>query len=189
MVGPLPKKPSGNDAESRFHIENHEAIYNRSRLMDVQGQAISRTTKGMTVIATGLARPAPQQLVQGPFKIQSMADDYLVCRAWDIENMTLGDQDVFIAKEYNTCTSLELQVLLGVEQTFTYQEGDDTLNLIRTATDEDGSEDQVIVPPWNGDEWIYASEADTGVWTEEGDPELVTLLIFGRSAVWAVKNE
>jgi hypothetical protein len=78
MIFPQPKNPDGSHPKAIFDQRVTEALSNQARTISVQGQRVCRTTRGSYTI------PGPQPItsggkVLGPFVLQDVFDDYLVC--------------------------------------------------------------------------------------------------------------
>ena len=124
----------------------------------------------------------------GPYRVKSVAGDYLVCRTWD--GTTEGASDVFIAKEWKHRNSLTAETIMGQAHTYGYAtDASDPsgMNVIRNDSVVGGATTaERLLPPWVQDEEVMAVAGRTGV--VAGDGTAVALLVTARSAQWAEKS-
>lgn len=96
------------------------------------------------------------------FQIQSVEDDYYVCRVWDVEAETAGDSDVNVARNPKTRASIASEVIDGLTYTYSYASP-----VQRTSTEGANIEDQVIVPRILEDDIILAVAISSGVTVDD----------------------
>ena len=116
------------------------------------------------------------------FVLKSVQGDYVTAHAWD--GFTEFSDNILIAKEYKARCSLTGETIFGVEHAYTYANGPDSLNVLRTNNDGTHSETEIIVPPWTLNERLYATQVVTDVPNTVAGG-LIKLLMVGRSAQWA----
>lgn len=158
--------------------------------------AVERSHVGTALFAKGGGGSSSPR--QGPFQIQSVQDDYVTCFPYDnVAQKTTSTTPVYIAKEDKHQTDLPSETIFGVVHNYTYTSGlmppggltaSDANNVFRT--DSVTGEFQRLTPPWNcgatGD--IIYGDPTPGLGIDavnEGILQPVTLLIAGRSALWA----
>lgn len=118
--------------------------------------------------------------------VQSVADDYLVCRAWD--GTTAGTVDIYVAKPpwlRKTPYHGKTITISGVALTFNYTNG-----FTRTVSKSGGSETQIIIPAYtgtgagyNGEEIFAAYIGVNGINDPSGKPIGLVEVYSGR--MWA----
>jgi hypothetical protein len=178
--GALPPKPVGTGSEATFAQWVYYKLTGEA-VESVPGALISRTTRGISIKPTAAGNSA-QARPAGMYKLKSVQDDYVTARSWD--GTTEGTADVLIAKEYKLRCSIASETILGVANTYTYADGGDALNKVRTHTRDAATQAEIVVPVWTPDEIIHAIKAKTGV--NGPDTKPLTLLLL-RSGQWAKK--
>ena len=118
-------------------------------------------------------------------KIQSIDDDFLICRTWN--GTTLGPTDIKVAKPYMLRkTPFDGETRAGI--TYTY-----TSVGTRTADDQTETEDQVIVPSYLANDEIIAilgTKGGTNTTDGEEDPKKINWLDLNVDArAWAKEAE
>jgi len=112
-----------------------------------------------------------------------------------------GIIDIYVAKDPALRNSITAANITGIDYFYTYAEGDDVYNVIRTSNDGDTTEDQVVTPPWIPDEIIIAIRMNkTGVTRTLDDKRLediteddalypVKWIYFSPNRQWAGPKE
>lgn len=136
-------------------------------------------TDGNTLIT--LSRASATESASGAkmYRLKSVQDDYVTARSWD--GSAEGDTDILIAKEYKIQCSLEGETIFGTAHTYTYDDGPDVNNVLRTNDDGTNDETEIVVPPWVVDEVIFAIPATTDVL---GPDDVPLKLLLVRSSEW-----
>jgi len=99
------------------------------------------------VIPVRTAKGQPQRTLC--VRVQSVHDDYLICRTWNAKTQTVGSSNIVVLKPW------ELRKSSYHEKSITYADGDQhsydyTGVQARTVTDvdDDSTESQIIIPPY-----------------------------------------
>lgn len=137
----------------------------------------AKLTDGNFLLMLSRASASGQQLQM--FKLKSVQDDYVTCRTWDGSNE--GAVDTYLAKEYKIQCSLEGETIFGTAHTYTYDDGPDANNVLRTNDDGSNNETEIVVPPWCVDEIVFGLPCTSDVLGPDLQP-LKLLLI--RSSEW-----
>lgn len=176
----IPPRPSGNDREATFM----QWVWDSLREMfinDTDDIKASRDSRGVylrsTVHGGGGAQPTPAK----EYRIKSVSDDYITCRSWD--GSTDGGMDVIIAKDHKLKCSLATATIFGVIHTYTYAPGPDSNNKLRTNTWPTGNEQELVTPPWNVNDIVYAIPAETSL--VGPDSKKIKLITAGPCRQWA----
>jgi hypothetical protein len=171
MIANPPPIPEGSDNEAVFARWARDAILAMARVQDVPGARVNRTTRGTAIIPD--ARAVATQPVLGPFVLKEVHWDFVRCRSWD--GTTEGTKDVYIMKEWKARMSLASETIFGVVHDYSYADGPDEMNVIRTDAAVTPNEQQRIVPPWTLNEIIYAVTAPTLAYDATAELEGFTL--------------
>jgi hypothetical protein len=99
----FPPKPTGNDRESIFMRWVWDSLLTLVRVNDVQGVAMSRTTRGTSMVPVAKSGSGSGRVT--PYKLRVVYDDHYVCRSWN--GTDIGTSDVLIAKPQELRCSLE----------------------------------------------------------------------------------
>lgn len=199
MSEAIPFRPTGSNFEAQNAQKVHDKVFGpSSKIRNTRSVQVSRNHDGIFLTVKTPRATAGKGLL-GPFQIDVVEGDYLICFAYDpINEIRTGTVPVYIAKEDKQQNSLTTETIFGVVHNYTYQDGDtppqgfsaaDSNNAFRIDNYGSNTAVQRIIPPWvcgvDG-EIIWAQSATTGV---DGPAGLVTLLIAGRSCQWGVVSE
>ncbi len=204
MIPTLPKKPDGRDPETIYHQRIWDAVSFISQNGDVAGQKTNRTTRGSFAVKDPAQGGGGSPFVR--LIVKEVFDDYLRCRGLMInddgdEVESVGGSDYYVAKDPALRNSITTENKTGTDYTYTYSDGDDSYNKIRTSDDGDTTEDQVVTPPWMPDEEIVAVKVSrSGVWrtsdnkpqediTDDDEQFSITLLYMKPDRQWAGPKE
>lgn len=119
-----PARPTGSGHEARFHQWVWDQLVHRGTLIDTPQIRFEQTTKGVRPILR--AAPGGGSGIQGPFLLQSVKGDYLVCKLWDgipeTANVAAAENgpDVYIAKQNRLRHSILGEQLEGVNYYYSY---------------------------------------------------------------------
>ncbi len=160
----LPRTPTGNDAEARFHQATHEQVHGPAGVLRSSSTVrVSETTHG-TFLHVKPQKVQPSQ--SGEFKMFQITEipvpdegddffDYVIAREWD--GVTLGSVDVRIAKHPYWRPSV-VKISVGLI-TYYFQYDDDNSRTVVTGPDSDDPPDFTIDPTYQ--QLIMPYEVDT----------------------------
>jgi hypothetical protein len=196
MIGHLPKRPDGEDPQSRFMQWVWDWISNQ-RLGDVAGFKVNRTSRGSFIIPKGGGPGGTGKADVRMFKLVAAHDEVLECNPWDGEEA--GESTVYVAKPYKLRIRTDGSTprawsdsIAGVTHGFQASAGIDDHNPKRlhttTPPSESGQIDyqyEIVLPPWSVGDIIYGIGCVTGLTFTEvmEDPEEDVVHTVGYLAI------
>lgn len=167
MIGPIPRRPSGSDAQSIFMQWVWDSL-RALRICETPNTGTNRTTKGDFLIVNPGVGGAQLQT----FRFKSMKGDYLICRAWN--GSVEGSSDIYLAKPVKLRHSITSETIDGTA--YTYSSYSLTAQTRVSAPASGSAETQIVVPRYLPNDLIYAMAAPTYVQSEDVPAKAVSLI-------------
>ena len=151
------------------------------------GIAVRAFGNRLVIEATGV-RALPSMAYVRRFRVQSVENDYLVCRPYHAANESLGDTDVNVAKPYELRrTPFHAQTIAypGAQSiTYTYASQRE-----READDGTDTETQVMIPDyWDDDEILAVRNIAGGTGVTVSEVALVWEDLNTAGRMWAKES-